>query len=197
MTTKQRKTLVIIIAVMLLTLAVVAWLIWQQFAPEEPTFTNRNVNEETNVNVVVVKANINTETPPINEETVEKLEMRRIANLFTERFGSYSSEANFQNILDLKDYMTGKMWTWADNYVKKQRIIQAGDKTYFGITTKVLSTTINNQTESKAELLIITQRKETKEDGTIKTYTQDIILQMRKIENDWKVDEATWQDVSS
>jgi len=197
MTTKQRKTLVIIIAVILLTLAVVAWLIWQQFAPEEPIFTNQNVNEETNVNVVVVNANINTETPPINEETVEELEMRRIANLFTERFGSYSSEANFQNILDLKDYMTGKMWTWADNYVKKQRIIQAGDEAYFGITTKVLSAAVNSQTESKAELLIITQRKETKEDVTTKTYIQDIILQMRKIENDWKVDEATWQDVSS
>jgi len=190
---QQRNTLIITVFIIIVILAVVAWLLWQQFNQEDEPIVNENINQAVNTGVVVVNVNVNTGTPLINEENVEDLEISRVAILFAERFGSFSTEANYQNILDLKEYMTSKMWSWAENYVAKQRL-SSSDDTFYGVTTKVLTTSVESQSDSRAELTLSTQRKETTV-GESASYIQDITISMRNIEDNWKVDEATWQDV--
>jgi hypothetical protein len=141
---------------------------------------------------------INTNTAPVNQntnaQTDEQVAMVRLANLFTERFGSYSSEAEFQNITDLKKFMTAKMQTWADNYVTTQQKTVNGQSAFVSITAKVLSTTVNSFSEATAEVRSTTTRTEEGENTNgARTYNQDIILQLVKQDNDWKVDSAFWQ----
>jgi len=174
-----------------------ALLIWWQFFRQEPVANNVTVTIPTdNTNVVVVNAIVNT--APANQNTNvevnEELELIRLANLFTERFGSYSSESEFQNIVELKSYMTKTMQVWADNYIKQ---LKAQPKTggYSSVVTKAVSTEVINSTSVKAEVKVTTQRQE--EEANIngsQTYYQDISLEFNKSDDDWLVNKATWQE---
>ena len=190
--TKKILTAVLIIIVGI----ALALLIWWQFFREEPAVNNVTVTPPTNnVNVVVVNAVANTApaNQNTNAEVNEELELIRLANLFTERIGSFSSESEFQNIIDLKSYMTKTMQAWADNYIKVQ---QAQPKTggFSSIVTKAISTKVQSLTSVNAQVQVTTQRQE--EGANIngsQTYYQDISLEFTKSDDDWLVDKATWQ----
>jgi len=192
--TKTSKALVILL--MIVVLVVVAFFIWWIFFRSGPeVVTNTNTQAVKNANIAVVNATVNTAVNQnINSQADDQLELIRLANLFTERFGSYSTEAEFQNIIDLKPYMTKKMQAWADSYVKIQKAQIAGAD-YSSVVTKVMATKVTSQVGNKAEVELSTQRTETgsNTDGQ-SSYYQDIILKMIEESDNWLIDVATWQE---
>lgn len=161
------------------------------------------VMPEINVNVQVkpapVELNVNTPViapPPVTDEEKLKSDISRLASAFSERFGSYSNQANFENITDLKVFMTKKMQAWADDFIEKARAEKTDTSIYWGITTRALKTEILNFDESlgKAEILVSTQRREAVGTTTnAKIYYQDISLKFQKEDGIWKVDGAVWE----
>lgn len=188
--TQRTKTLIIIFgsAILVMVIILIVFLLMrsnEQAPPSNTTGTN------TNVNVVVINTNTasnqNTNTAPNDELTIT-----RLANLFVERFGSFSTEAKYQNLIDLKPYMTTTMQTWVDTTVAGQS--QAAPTGYTSVTARVLSTTVVSQTAAAAELTISTRRTEEGDTtNSAKTYYQDITVKMVKSGDDWKVDSALWQ----
>lgn len=192
MNPRTKRTL--IIALVVIIVLMLAFLIWWQFFRKVPV-TNTNVTNQPapNANVVVVNtvtnANQNTNTQS------ESLAIIRLANLFVERLGSFSSESQYQNVLDLKRYMTKTMQTWADNYVKAQKA-QPATGGFSSIVTKVISTKIVSQASAAASIRVTTQRREegiaTNTNSQV-TYYQDIILDLTKEGSAWLVNSADWQ----
>jgi hypothetical protein len=192
--TQRTKTLSIVFggAIVLVIAGAVIFLLMQK--KEEPltntTVTNKNVNVVV-VNTVQTNENQNTNTAAVDATVAA----RRLANLFVERFGSYSSEAQFQNIVDLKKFMTKKMQAWADTYISDQKK-QAGTNTSFqSITAKVITTSVTNQSASGITFRITTVR--TTDNGAVNgknTYNQDILIRAVPSGTDWKIDSAYWQD---
>jgi len=192
--TKSSKTLVILL--MIVVLGVMIFFIWWVFFRSGPAeVANTNTQPVENANVAVVNATVNTAVSEnVNIVTDEELEIIRLANLFTERFGSYSTEAEFQNIIDLKSYMTKRMQAWADSYVAVQKA-QTANADFSSVVTKIMNTKIVSLEGINAEVGLNTQRIETGSGTDVQEkYYQGIVLEMVQGDAGWLIDQATWQD---
>lgn len=183
------------IAGLLLLLVAVGFGIWFLYfrSTDEPTNTNQtpatNAPVET-VNATIPTTNVNTAAP-----APESVELTRVSNLFAERFGSYTSVSGFENMINLKPYMTLKMQQTADDFIKRQPAVTA-ETPYTEVVTKVVSTSITDQNSSQATVRLSTQRVESGDEMEQNTvYYQDIILTLQRADDIWLVDTATWQDV--
>jgi hypothetical protein len=137
-----------------------------------------------------------SEQPKITKEEIAEEELKRMAASFTERFGSYSNQSSYGNILDLKIFMTAKMQDWADNFIKETIAKNAYSGIYYGVTTKAVSETIRKFDDDGGEAIILVsaQRREaTGATNNITTSYQDILIKFTKEKGAWKVDSADWQ----
>lgn len=192
MNPQTRRNLLIggAILLVLVMAGVVWWLVSQKSAPVTNT-VNTNTAVQ-NANVVVINTATN-QAANTNAATTDEVTIIRLANLFAERYGSYSSEAGFQNITDLKIYMTKKMQAISDSFVASQKS-QTSAGTFYSTTTNALSTTVSSLTKVKATVRVSTQRRETGANinGT-STYYQVLVLDFAKDGENWLVDNASWQ----
>ncbi len=114
-----------------------------------------------------------------------------VGKLFAERYGSYSTEADYANLTDVLPLMT-------DAFAARTRLVIQSSKpasSYYGVTTRAVSTTMDalDDKAGTAKITISTQRQETVGTGTPTVKYQNLVLTMLKVGGDWKVDSATWQ----
>jgi len=159
-----------------------------------------------NKKIIIPKNNINNEdriendeveiTNDVDDTGFGKDDLIRMASSFAERFGSYSNQSNFSNVIDLKIFMTEKMKKWADSYVLKNRQIASDSEIYFGITTKSIDTELKEYDDDLgiAEVVVITRRREARSTRTnvSNVFTQDITIKFKRESNSWKIDSAFW-----
>lgn len=138
----------------------------------------------------VVPTNSNTSTTPPENLVVAPTgaEFSVVGRNFVERFGSFSNQSNKQNIKDVWSMITPAMQSRLS-----QVSIPSNGQGYVGIDTRVVGLKVSSQSETGAELRIKAQRSERKEDLTIKTYYQDIVVSLIKSGDQWLVDRAEWQ----
>ncbi len=186
-----------VVLVIILVIAAILLLLMRREELPLPTPGEVNINVPAAPPAVELNTNIQTITPPpvTNEEKL-KSDISRLASAFSERFGSYSNQANFENITDLKFFMTKRMQAWADDFIEKARAEKPDTSIYWGITTRALKTEIINFNENlgTAEIIVKNQRREAVGTTTnAKIYYQDLSLKFLKEDGVWKVDEAVWK----
>jgi hypothetical protein len=121
----------------------------------------------------------------------------KTAEAFAERFGSYSNYSNFSNFSDLQIFMTSSMKTWADEYVAGLRAAAKEGEAYYGITTNAITGKAieYNESAGTAKIVITTSRRESASEGLESSaYNQDIELSLKKVNGEWLVDRAVWQN---
>jgi len=125
-------------------------------------------------------------------------ELRRLAAAFAERYGSFSNQSDFENIADLRVFMSRSMVEWSEDYVADARAKQAVSPEYYGVITRAISAEIEalDETGGMAEILVKTQRQEILADGSETVYYQDITVDLITENQQWKVDSATWKQRS-
>lgn len=124
----------------------------------------------------------------------DKEDLERIAFAFAERFGSYSNQANYGNIIDLKIFMTKDMQVWSDNLVKELKKEEEYTGEYYGITTKSLTSETVVYNQNSAIFLINTRRRESFNSmDNFKVFDQEIVISLKKDNNEWKVSSAIWK----
>ncbi len=114
------------------------------------------------------------------------------AKLFVERYGSYSNEANFQNIRDVIPLMSVKFAaaTTADLVNKK------APAEYYGVTTRVITAKVVSQDDKSGTAVIDLATQRVEENGSAQNKTtkyQDIELLFVKESGVWMVDSAKWR----
>jgi len=130
---------------------------------------------------------------PASKEDINKSNVLVLASSFSERFGSFSNQSDFQNIRDLFPFMTASMKNWAENYIEVQKAGGSYD-VYSGVTTKSISRKILSINDDSAEILVSTQRREFT--GTMANENviyQDIELKLVKEGEEWKIDGVWWK----
>jgi hypothetical protein len=203
MSRRAKIIIAVIILLVLLLGALAVWLLLTQQRPvgQVPAPTaNTNVPQagfNVNVQAPTTGTNVNaaptTSQPQPQQPADERSNVRRIAAAFAERFGSFSNQTDFQNILDLKPLMTAKLQAWADAYVAEQRS-SSSSETYAGVTTRALTTTVEkfDAAAGTATVRVRTQREQSSlSKDTV--YYQDLLLEFAREGTVWKVDTATWQ----
>lgn len=210
--TKRKKIIwLIIILLLLFIIAAIIYLFLVYFQAPLPT-TNLNVNLNqapvTLLQPVSTPADFNNpntgvladlqamdDDEPINE--AEQVDVILIAKSFAERFGSYSNQSDYSNFNDLEIFMTANMNNWIKNtYIDDLRSQNPNIDIYYAIETKYISEQIISldETAGRAEIMIKTQRQEFENDIlNPSVFYQDILLQLNKIDNQWKVNGAFWQ----
>jgi hypothetical protein len=189
----------IIVLGALILFAIVYVLFFHNFNQDNQAQTPSSVDTATTPAKVEARPEIPAsavaQIPKLTKAQIGQEELKRKSMLFAERLGSYSNQSTYQNLEDLKIFMTDNMLRWATDFVAK-RLADTGDsQTYFGVSTKAVSAEVIKFDDANgiAEIDVSTQRNEsTATVSNSKTYGQHLDVKLKKINGDWKIDSAIW-----
>ncbi len=188
-----RKTRLAMIGfVLLLLLLLIAWL-WfflssrRQTLPEESEVAPTAKEEIVELGSTVQEQQLAQEQEGRNQAA----SVTTVAKSFTERYGSYSNEAKFQNLLDLFPLMTAAFVEKTKGFIENSSLPDS----YYGVTTRVLTVTVEQLNEQAGEAIILMQTQREMGEGSTqntKVSYQEIRLTLKQEAKIWKVDSADW-----
>jgi hypothetical protein len=185
MTQETRKRLEILFAIGILALlGVLLFLLLRPSGESEAPRTPEEIRQEESRSRPA--AEILTE-----EELAAPILMPEVtARIFVERFGSYSSEGNFENVTSVLSLTTpelqGELRALANAAATEPEF------GFYGISTQVLSIEKTAETETATSLNVLTQREET-QGNQIQKRQQEILIDMVKAGDAWLVSSYAWQ----
>ncbi len=142
-------------------------------------------------------ADVRPKFKPMNEVEIKEARVETqvlaIARTFAERYGSFSNQGGFANLLDLEPIVSESLWADLEAFHSSQQ--KEINKEYYGVSTQVLSTKLGKfDADSFAEVSAQTQRQEARlTPANPRVYYQELKLQLVKVGNSWQVDTAKWQ----
>lgn len=183
-------------------LAILIFLLLSFLQGKAPAGNNQPNQESTNAaggNLKLNGAANNGTAANLTETGGKKINLednlKKIAINFTERYGSFSNQNQFQNIIDLESLMSEKMKTASEKLMAETKL--QNTSVYSGTTTKAISAKLASLDEKAgvAEVIVSTQRfVATNSTANItKVYYQDMAIKFILIDKEWLVDGAIWK----
>ncbi len=117
----------------------------------------------------------------------EKNGAQQLAKVFLERYGTYSSDNNFQNIKDVETLVTRSLWSKISAPISSKTTAQS----FVGVTTKVVSMDLTAWSDAKAVVEFKTMRVEER-NGVVNTKYQNATVVLIKQGSSWLVDTLVW-----
>lgn len=190
--------LILIVAIFVIGGAILAWMFLNN--PKDVVNTNQpatNKVSNSNGNAANTNAAVNSNSAASGNNsgsTSIEDEIVSLAKSFIDRYGTFSSQNEYDNINDLRTYMTESMNKDADKLIKEIEANNTnGSKGYYGITTRTLSSEMVELKDSEAKLNLTAQRKESSEaKPELNVYYQNVEVIIKKESGVWKVDKVTW-----
>lgn len=190
----RRTRLITLGLIVLIVLLLLVWL-WLALRPKQEVVEDVPISDVQPEGVVVIEE----KSPSLSEEELKKEQETRnqsagattVAKLFVERYGSYSNEADFQNLVDVLPLMT-------ESFADETKVLIASSKvpeTYYGVSTAVLTVTVEEMDETSGVATIKMQTQRQVAEGSTQNTSvkyQDIRLELIKEAGVWKVDSAVW-----
>lgn len=113
-----------------------------------------------------------------------------IARVFVERFGSFSNQADYANVISVMDIATSSLQSKLEAMMSKDQDTDV----YYGISTRVLSIDQVSATETQEVLEVMTQREESFETPANTTIRyQTMKLTLVKDGGSWLVSDFVWE----
>lgn len=190
MDSRRKKQLLIAVAI-LVVLAVLlfgVWWFWNRTAaPSVPT-PPAPTGEPT-----TLPPTTDTPLPATPSLSTGDQNAVRLARLFAERFGTFTSQSDFEGVRELAPLATASFATWIESqYVSDLRTkYPAG--TYAGQTTTAMGTTVRSSSETAAEIEVRTQREATTEQSAPVVTNPVLVVSLVKQGDAWFVDAAKWE----
>jgi len=194
----NRKTIgILIILAGLIILGLIIYYLFfynfnQAIVPEQKTATSTPTKIIATTTTPIKKIiNIKTYT----KEELSKDELVRLAAAFAERYGSYSNQSNYQNMADLKIFMSDNFQKITENSISQMVAKNLDHNIYYGITAKAVSENIQQFDNNAGTALVevFTQRREAlATTDNAATYPQSISISFVKENGVWKIDNAIW-----
>lgn len=163
----------------------------QEQVQNTPT-TTENIVEKNNFDSAQLGQGATTVTPgmPVKKLTsveVEQNGVEQLAKIFAERYGTYSTDSNFQNIKDVQDLVTPALWTKL-----KAKITTGPAANFVGATAKVITSDLSDWDGASATVQMqATVVKE--QNGVSTTLHQNVVVSMVKSGSSWLVNDFTWK----
>lgn len=182
----------LIIASILALIAVLLILFWPgrgQKPATTPTAnqTNTQVNANSQLEKPVVPA------VPLTSEEKQAATAQTVAKIFVERFGSYSSQSEAQNLQDILPLTTGSYGAKLEAQIVSLKAKEAGTD-YYGVSTRFISLTVVRMEAEAATFDIVTQREEaTGSPSNTSVKYQTVTVTLKLDGQNWLVDSATWK----
>jgi hypothetical protein len=135
-----------------------------------------------------------TEIPsglPVKKQTtveVEQAGVTQLARVFTERYGTYSTQNDSQNIKEVESLCTRALWS----KISARIGASAGNQNFVGVTTRVITTELASWNGSTATVELRTMRTEEKS-GEVTNKYQNAEVKLIKSGENWLVDQFVWK----
>ncbi|MFC1613558.1 hypothetical protein ACFL23_04485 [Patescibacteria group bacterium] len=124
----------------------------------------------------------------LSEEEIEQQNLKTFASSFVERWGSYSSDSNCENLISLKILSTDAMKIEIDRLVSTGKCGAMDTVTgFYGVSTKALSSNIKNIDANSAVLRVMCQKK-IEENDDVRVVYEEVEVEMVKEAGKWLVD---------
>jgi hypothetical protein len=155
---------------------------------------NNDVDEDSNIvtNTVTGAVNNNGSAPTEGQPVVvntnplpDNIFVKQVAKNFVERSGSYSNQNNNAHIDEVLSLVTDKVATWL-----KSQMIEPSEN-YYGVTTKVIASSVKNLSGEEAVVEVGVQRIIT-EDSKEKTEYATGNVNLVNIDGEWMIDGLFW-----
>lgn len=138
------------------------------------------------------------QSPPVPRvvPSLEETEIMRAAKNFAERFGSYSSHANYAHAVAVMPLATPRMQGWLEDMIKANAVSDLSGVAFAGVTTRAVGSRIieRDQGAGMVSVEVDTQRIETGADEQ-RVVIQPIRIDLVKQDARWLVDGAFWGDI--
>lgn len=202
MKTKRLLAILVIILALVILAVIIYFLFFYNFGDDIRVFLREKeiIKEEEEIEKKQVVKKIPAKEEKVIEaskEEVERANLQKTASSFAERFGSYSNHSDYENITDLKVFMSKKMAVWADEFIEESKAEGNYEDVYQGVVTKAVSSEVLSINESlgRAEVLVKTQKiKSSGTTSNTSTGYEDILIIFIKEDGIWKIDSAYWQE---
>ncbi len=182
------KRLLLIILTALIIAAGLTFFLMRRTSPTETPTTNEGLSNQAG------QTNTPVNTAPREKTAAEKEhdEAVALALLFTERFGSYSTETIDTVAGELAGFVTPAGATQTREVLRQQKSKYGTTAT--GVTTKALTTSFSQfKAGASATVDVQTQRSEQPVGGKVVDATSTLRLDLVKQGQQWKVNRAVWQ----
>ena len=110
------------------------------------------------------------------------------------KFPSHSNTNDFEHLVNLKEWMTASLKTETDSYITRETAKIIGNEDYLAVTSQMLAQSVTDLNSTESTVKITLQRTERNESTETDKYFQDLILNLKKVEEKWLVNSAVWQE---
>jgi len=132
--------------------------------------------------------------PPTASE-VQHASISYLSRMFCERLGTFTNQSGYLSITDLLPMMTSSMKNWIEKtYLPKLQKDYPQNGLLYRVTSIAPVANITLQGENQATVVVESQRTEKYGDNAEKSFFEDLKLNLVKINNNWLVDGAYWQN---
>lgn len=119
-------------------------------------------------------------------EEVQKNVAKQMARIFIERYATFSSDNNGDNIREVESLVTKELWAEIS-----KRLNLAPTGVFSGATTKVFAIDVTEFTSAKATVALMTQRTVTKGTAT-EQKNENVNVSLVKSGDTWLVEKFEW-----
>jgi len=148
-----------------------------------------NFNYNPDINSPLVGGEVPEGTPirPSTSLETNQNAVRQLAKIFVERYNSYSTDSDFQNIIDVKELVTPALWQTLSAKIGKA----PATGSFVGVTTKVFTTEIKTWENNSATVNLNATIREEK-NGVSSDRQQSIAVEIVKNGEGWLVSSFQW-----
>lgn len=118
---------------------------------------------------------------------IEKNGVTQLAKVFVERYGTYSTDNDWQNIKDVQTLVTQSLWS----KISAPMYSKTTSQSFVGVTTKVISLDLAMWSDAKATVGLKTTRTEEK-NGIVTIRYQNATVNLVKQNTVWLIDKISW-----
>lgn len=119
---------------------------------------------------------------PATTLETEQNSAKQLAKIFIERYNTYSTQNNSQNIKEVQSLVTDSLWKKLSGYIGK-----GASPIFSGVTTMVISTSLDSWQTTSASVTLKTRRAAEKNDTVSVTYVT-YTVSMVKENGSWLID---------
>lgn len=114
----------------------------------------------------------------------------QVAELFAERFGSYSNQGDYRNLRDLLPVMTARYRQETEAFLRTAD--PAPGASYEGVTSVKISTEVRSADDDSA-IIAVALQQERSTGTTVTTGYRTLRMELQLVGGAWKVDRASWE----
>ena len=157
---------------------------------ENQTNTDLMQSDEITVIPGIQPTVVNSDLPIKQQTTEEKMRSaaENIAKIFTERYGSYSTDNPGQNLKDLESLSTPDLWTVLKGKIETMTV----GKEFISMTTRAFSASIISFETDKAIVKTVSTKEENKS-GVLREFNQEAEVTLLRNGDNWLVDDLKWK----